>query len=362
MKSTQEGLETVAQGWLHGIERGLLHKRALKRPPQGITIELTQRCNLSCKMCSYWKRPKDGLAHEKILSLLDEVRALGATGFYNCGTEPFMREDTPEILAYAERIGFREIPMVSNGALLNKGRRLEKLEKLKSLNIVISLDGPREVHDGLRGKGVYDEAVEALREMRRRGIRCSISSVIMRQTVDSLKEIVDLAAGLGIPVIALQPYARFISGPDNDHSSFEFLPEEEESLRKKLGDILDHAKSKNIRVYTENMMSLVPSFLARGTRPMPADGCLSPAKTFVVGISGETYPCVRWRGKSMGSVHDKTVPEIWYGAIHRELTGMAMDRKCPGCLSGCADMESFNSSLRNGSHAVKMVLKSLIGR
>jgi MoaA/NifB/PqqE/SkfB family radical SAM enzyme len=92
-------------------------------------------------MCSVWKRREEDPGHEKIISLLEEARLLGATGFSTCGTEPFTREDTPEILAYAQRIGFQEIRAVSNGVLLNNGQRLEALEKLRNLNIVISIDG-----------------------------------------------------------------------------------------------------------------------------------------------------------------------------------------------------------------------------
>ena len=329
-----------------------LHKQALDRSPGGIAIELATHCNLACKMCSVWKQRGEELAHEKVLSLMAEARALGATGFSTCGTEPFMREDTPEILAYAERIGFQEICAVSNGVLLNKGQRLEALEKLRKLNIVISLDGPREVHDDLRGKGVYDKAVEALREIRRRGITCSISSVIMRQTIDRLEEIVDLAADLGIPVISMQPYERETACLDNDHWQFEFSSEEEETVDKKLRRLMVYAKQKKVSVYTASMMEFVPAFLARGIRRIPPTGCFVPSRLMIVDTAGECYPCFQMRHsmrhKSMGNVHEKTLDEMWHNDIHRELTMRGLNRKCPGCLAGCSDVESFNALSQRG--------------
>ena len=45
---------------------------------------------------------------------------MGASRFDPWGTELFMRNDMPDILAYADRIGFREIYVVSNGLLLNR--------------------------------------------------------------------------------------------------------------------------------------------------------------------------------------------------------------------------------------------------
>jgi MoaA/NifB/PqqE/SkfB family radical SAM enzyme len=332
------------------MDKQTLHRQAFDRPPGSIAIELTTHCNLACKMCSVWKRREEELAHDKILSLMDEARALGATGFSTAGAEPFMREDTAEILAYAERIGFQEICVVSNGVLLNNGQRLATLEKLRNLNLVISLDGPREVHDDLRGKGVYDGAVEALREIRERGITCSISSVIMRQTIDHLKEIVDLAVDLAIPVISMQPYNRETAGMDNNHAAFEFSLKEEKPLRKMLENLLRYAKSKNVKIYTANMLDRVPPYLTRRIRPIPPDGCFVPSKFLLVDISGETYPCfmmrIRMKENSMGNVHENSLDKIWHNNIHRDLTLMGLNRKCPRCFAACSDVEGYNASAK----------------
>lgn len=239
-----------------------LQRMALERPLDGIAILLTMYCNLACRMCSYWKKREHGVNHDRALSLLNEARALGATRFLPCGAEIFMREDTIDIISYAERIGFQEISVVSNGSLLNDKQRLNRLEKLRTLCVTISLDGPKEVHDQLRGKGVYDKAVEILRELRNRGITTGISSVIMRQTLDRLSEIIDLAAELSIPVISMQPYERETSGLDRNHSVFEFRPEEEGTVRKKLKNLMRYARSKEIQLHTGNMMKYVPPYIS----------------------------------------------------------------------------------------------------
>jgi MoaA/NifB/PqqE/SkfB family radical SAM enzyme len=328
-------------------DRRVVHRMALERPLATLAIELTAHCNLACKMCSEWKRREHGVPHSRVLSLLDEAHVLGATRFAPCGTEIFSREDTVDILSYAERIGFKETSIVSNGSLLSDGDRIKKLEKLSTLLMTISLDGPREVHDNLRGKGVYDKAVEALRELCSRGITSSISSVIMRQTIDRLKDIVDLAADLNIPVISFQPYTRETAGLDNDHAAFEFRPEEERSVRMKLKDLLRYAVSKNIMVYTANMMDLIPPYLTRGVRPVPPGGCFVPSGMLLVGTSGETHPCFMMqkvmKEKSMGNVFEKSLTEIWHNDFHRELNMLALNRKCPGCLAGCSDVESYNA-------------------
>jgi len=329
-------------------DRRTSHRQVCERNLATLALSLTSNCNLACKMCSQWRHREDGVAYDRVLSIMNEARALGADRFTPCGTEIFTRKDIIDILAYAERIGFQQISIVSNGSLLLKDQMINQLEKLRTLLITISVDGPRDVHDDLRGKGVYDKAVEALRELRARGITASISSVIMRQTIDRLKEIVDLAADLGVPVISMQPYNRETAGMDNNHAAFEFRPDEETSLRKKLRNVLRYAASKNIMVYTANMMDHVPPYLTRRIRPIPPDGCFVPSRLLVVDDVGDTYPCFMMqrvmKEKSMGNVHEKSLDKIWHNDIHRELTLMGLNRKCPRCFAACSDVDGYNPS------------------
>jgi radical SAM protein with 4Fe4S-binding SPASM domain len=329
------------------LKNGKKHDiQVIEQSLSAISVNLTSRCNLSCKMCSVWKRREDDIEYDRVLSLLDEARSLGATCFGAGGGEVFMREDITDILAYAERIGFRETYVISNGVLLSN-RVINKLEKLGTLNVIISLDGPQDVHDELRGKGTFKRAVEALGELRRRGVTCSISSVIMRQTLDRLTRIVDIAADLSIPVISMQPYQREISGPGKDHSAFEFNAGEEKIIRRKLRNLIKFSGSKGVDIYTENLMEWVPQYLARGGKHIPPHGCYVPSKKLVVDVSGDTYPCWMIRDtmgeKSLGNIHKKALSEIWHNDMHWELTTMAIKGKCPGCLAACSDVESYNA-------------------
>lgn len=323
------------------------HQRALERSLESFSVELTTRCNLSCKMCSEWKRSGAEIDSSKILSLMDEARALGADKFGTWGTEPFLRKDTADIMTHAEHIGFQQISTVSNGLLLNNKQILDKLEKLRTLIVVISLDGSNDTHDYLRGKGAFKGAVESLRELRKRGITCSISSIIMRQTLDHLNEIVDIAVSLQIPVIAMQPYQREISGLKKDHEEFEFRPEEERVVRKKLKTLMRYAAKRNVHVYTASMMKYVPPYITRGIRFIPPNGCHVPSRVLKVDSTGNCYPCdmirSRMSHKSIGNVYEKSLEDLWHNQIHQELNLLALNRKCPSCLAGCSDVESYNA-------------------
>jgi MoaA/NifB/PqqE/SkfB family radical SAM enzyme len=280
---------------------------------------------------------------EKVLSLLDEAYELGARRFDPWGTELFMRDDIVDILAYAERIGFREIYVVSNGVLLNRPELLDDLAKLKSLVLIVSLDGAEAIHDELRGNGIYQQAVLSLRALGTKGIITSIASIIMRPTIDHLNNIIDLASDLNIPVISMQPYCRDLAGPDGDHSIFEFRVTEKKMVSNKIKNLLKYARQKNVIIYTDNMMKHVASHLSEGVNPFPPEGCHVPSKTLVVDIEGNTKPCFVIRNK-MGNVNETSLSSIWHSDIHNKFITSALEKKCPGCLRSCSDVEGYNSN------------------
>jgi MoaA/NifB/PqqE/SkfB family radical SAM enzyme len=332
----------------------------LENPPVSIAIELTTRCNLHCKMCAFWKSKMKDPPYEKVLSLLDEAYELGARRFDPWGTELFMRDDILDILAYAERIGFREIYVVSNGLLLNRPELLDNLAKLKTLVLIVSLDGPQNIHDELRGDGVYQQAVLSLRALGIKGIKSSIASIIMRPTIDHLNKIIDLASDLDIPVISMQPYSSDIAGPDYNNLIFEFRSDEKQIVEKKLEYLLKYARQKNVIIYTGNMMKHVASYLSEGVNPFPPQGCHVPSKTLLVDIEGNTQPCFVIR-KNMGNVNEMSLSSIWHNDIHNQFILSALEKKCPGCLRACSDVESYNTAMKNKfRHLTDLTAKRLV--
>ncbi|HUN54983.1 MAG TPA: radical SAM protein [Smithella sp.] len=314
--------------------------------PDAIAIELTSRCNLHCKMCRFWKRGDKDFPCEKVLSLLDEAYELGARRFDPWGTELFMRDDMPEILEYADRIGFRNINIVSNGLLLNRPELLDRLAKIRSLVITVSLDGPEAVHDELRGPGVFKQAVSSLRELGHRNLARGIASIIMRPTINHLDKIIDLAADLKIETLSLQPFNRNFLEPGCDETLFDFSPREEKMISKKLKYLLKYAKQKRVIIYTGSMMKHVASYLARGVNPIPPRGCRVPLKTLVVDIAGNTHPCFAVL-RNMGNVNEMNLSSIWHGDVHRKAAVSAIERKCPGCLMACSDVDGYDFGIMN---------------
>jgi Fe-coproporphyrin III synthase len=127
--------------------------------PELIVIDLNNRCNLSCKMCDVGTKNRDGLLYkllcpdEEILTLdllkkfIDEIAAFKPE-IQLGGADLLLYKD---IVPFCEYIVSRGLPVtaVTNGFLLP--RYAEILASLPLDTIHVSLDGPPDVHNYIRG-------------------------------------------------------------------------------------------------------------------------------------------------------------------------------------------------------------------
>jgi radical SAM protein with 4Fe4S-binding SPASM domain len=142
-----------------------------------VNLEVTVLCNLRCEMCWWWGKNGVGfklaeskdpmitkqMTKEEVFKVIDELAATYRPSIYISGGEPFVREDTIDIIEYIASKGLSVITN-DNGTLL-KDEWLERLSKIKKLTINFSIDGPREVHDKIRGKGNYDKTTNAIKKL-----------------------------------------------------------------------------------------------------------------------------------------------------------------------------------------------------
>jgi MoaA/NifB/PqqE/SkfB family radical SAM enzyme len=310
-------------------------------PLRELAIDLTSQCTLTCGMCSVWKGRRDGIAGARVAKLLAEARALGAEIFTPCGAEVFMRKDTPVLLEEAGRLGYREIVVVTNGMLLS--RHVRRLSRIPGLMLHVSIDGPEEVHDRLRGAGSYRAALQGLRAAIDAGIPAGLQCVVMKPTLATLDHIVELARTHGLARVAFQPFQPEIAGPAEDHSAWIFAEEDRARLGAALEALLEKARLAGVVVGTESLFGAFVPYLLDGRRPVPESGCHMPARFVLIDSRGETFPCFFMRGRSMGNVAGGVrLRDIWHGPLQRQMQGHGLAGTCPGCLASCSDVDSFD--------------------
>jgi Fe-coproporphyrin III synthase len=143
--------------------------------PYGV-LEVTQRCNLRCKTCFFFqafRHPGKDIPDDVLIPQLRALQKRHQIKFMSwVGGEPSLR---PIILKAATKI-FPYNMIFSNGI-----RSIPDLP----MAFGISLDGPPEINDAIRGKGVYEKAMKNIRNAPR---KVFVQSVITRKNFPFLDE------------------------------------------------------------------------------------------------------------------------------------------------------------------------------
>lgn len=201
--------------------RHLLSRLDSGTPFATAILALTYRCQARCPHCYAAVAGRDAgdeLTTGEWRALLDGVRARGALQVYFTGGEPLLREDLPDLVAHAHRIGLLS-RICTNGYLLTPAL-VGRLKRAGLNQCGISIDDADPlVHDRLRGlPGAFARAVEAFALLRAQGIDGRILVYASRDKIPGgLERLVGLAARLRVDAVHVNiPFAvgRWVGNSD----------------------------------------------------------------------------------------------------------------------------------------------------
>ena len=285
---------------------------------KALCLHVAHTCNLNCEYCFASQGKYHG--ERALMSLETGKRALDFL-IENSGTrrnlevdffggEPLMNlEVVKGLVAYAREIekihnkNFR-FTLTTNGILIDDDV-IDFCNKEMS-NVVLSLDGRKEVHDRLRkdyqGRGSYDIIVPKFQEfVRRRGDKSYyIRGTFTHANTDFTNDIFHMV-DLGFKELSMEPV---VCAPDDKSAlTKEDLPllfEQYEILAK---EMLKRQKEGNGFTFYHYMLDLThgPCIYKR------ISGCGSGTEYMAVTPSGELYPCHQFVGDKkylLGNIYD----------------------------------------------------------
>ncbi|SPC18047.1 pyrroloquinoline quinone biosynthesis protein PqqE [Cupriavidus taiwanensis] len=170
-------------------------------PPLAVLLELTHRCPLRCAYCSNPLALTPGsseLSTGDWCAVLDQAAELGVLQIHFSGGEPMAREDLPELVSHASKVGLYS-NLITSGVLLDDAR-LGALVDAGLSHIQLSFQGLEEgVAETLSGfrDGVARKR-EALARVQASGLALTVNFVVTRQNVGQLDAILRYADERGI--------------------------------------------------------------------------------------------------------------------------------------------------------------------
>ena len=338
--------------------------------PEAITLFLTHKCNLQCKMCGQWgeggvtkktsgEHMLSELPFENIKALIDEVSPFkpNMTLF---GGEPLLHARVLDIVRYIKSKGMHCL-VITNGFLLDKMAGDLVGSGLDELNV--SLDGAADLHDEIRGmEGLFDRIMTGLKEVNRlKGLQnkkkpfMNLQCTITKYNSSHLQQMIDVAKEAQADSLTFhnliftnkklleeqKPYDAALGCSSADWEGFDFEPEiDAESLTRKIKIIRAGKYPFNVDFYPNFSHDDIiryyrdPSFSPEGGGAGMPSKCLSPWIVAYVFPDGDVRPCLN-STYSFGNIKNTKFSEIWNSVkaveYRRALKKIGMMPVCRRC-------------------------------
>ena len=171
----------------------ILKAKLLKqRKPLFVGWALTNQCNCKCYYCLEIKNDLPELNTRQIFSRIDLLKSLGTLRINFTGGEPLLRDDLEQIVEYTRSKNI-SVSLSSNGILFP-----EKFNFLKNKisGITLACDGPKEIHDQIKGPGTHARVLTALDLLKDSKIKVLISVALSKEntkitTIDYILKIAE---------------------------------------------------------------------------------------------------------------------------------------------------------------------------
>ena len=173
--------------------------------PLWLLAELTYACPLQCPYCSNpmdFHRYKNELTTDEWLTVLQQARAMGATQLGFSGGEPLVRQDLEVLIRHARELGYYS-NLITSGVGMDEAR-IKGFKEAGLDHIQVSFQASSEdLNNYLGGTKSFQHKLEMARQVKAHGYPMVLCVVLHRMNIDSMSEILDMAATLKADYVEL---------------------------------------------------------------------------------------------------------------------------------------------------------------
>jgi len=318
--------------------------------PFKLTFVITKECHSRCQNCLIWQvKPKGELTLTEIELIAKKNRNFSWIHFI--GGEPTDRADFPEIVrAFAEYSrDLFAINFPTNGLkpkrIFEQAKQIAEL-KIPKFGVTVSIDGPPEVNDALRGiPKDFDKAVETLALLREiPGVESLAgmtlypeNSHLIEETIQAIRsklpDFKPSSLHVNLPHVSEHYYGNDGKPPVPADELIKHLTE----LRAKRG-----FPKSSVELIDALYLARSSEYLTSKRSPLP---CSALASSLYLSEIGEVFPCSIWNNP-LGNIRDfdYSIDAI----LAREETIQTRERiktlDCPNCWTPCEAYQSLLAS------------------
>jgi hopanoid biosynthesis associated radical SAM protein HpnH len=193
------------------------HLIGRKRYPLVLMLEPLFRCNLACAGCGKIDYPAEILNQRlSVAECMEAIDECGAPVVVIAGGEPLLHKEIDQIVQGA--IARKKFVIVCTNALLLE-KKMDLFKPNRWFSWSVHLDGGRTEHDiSVCQEGVYDRAVGAIAESKRRGFRTIINATLFNNAEpEKVAAFFDDVMAMGVDGISVSPGYAYERAPDQQH-------------------------------------------------------------------------------------------------------------------------------------------------
>ncbi len=317
--------------------------RGNKRYPLVLMLEPLFRCNLACAGCGKIDYP-DSILNRRLspAECFQAAEECGAPVVSIPGGEPLLHKEIKEIVeGLVARKKF--VYLCTNALLLKK--KLDQFTPSPYLTFSVHLDGLKDEHDhAVSQEGVFDRAVEAIKEAVARGFRVTVNCTLFNSNAvpERVAAFFDYVATLGVEGVTVSPGYAYERAPVQDH----FLSRRQ--TKELFRTIFRMGKSRGAK-WKFNQSSMYLDFLA-GNQTYECTPWGNPTRN----VFGWQRPCYL-----VGEGYAKTFTELMETTAWDQY-GVGKYEKCANCMVHCGfEPTSVVDTVNRPLKALQVFLKGV---
>jgi radical SAM protein with 4Fe4S-binding SPASM domain len=280
-----------------------------------IQMHLTERCNLRCKHCYQTGRSVDEMSFSEVKEAIGEIsETLGewkdaydvdySPSFNVTGGEPFLRSDLPDILSEIRNRGF-DIYLLTNGILID-GKKAKELVDIGVKGVQVSIEGPEEIHESIRGAGSFSSSVMGVRNLLEAGIPVTLNVTLSSVNAGHFMDIIQFASELGVQKVG---FSRLVPSGRGKAMAKQMLSAEKV---KELYKRIFSADTGDLKIVTGDPVASQLRAEDDGSDKgvIPLGGCAAGVSGLTILPDGTLVPCRRLY-IPIGNIRKDSFREVW---------------------------------------------------
>jgi len=305
---------------------------------------VTAKCNLRCSHCYRDSEPgaeDAGLPDEKILSLVDEIKALNPPIVLLTGGEPLLRKNIFDIINKCRSTGLR-VGLSTNGTLIDRNMA-RKINEAGVDYVGISIDGSEDLHDKFRGKkGAFNASWQGIKLLNELGTKTGVRFTLTKENGPDLMAILDKALKAGTKRFCL--YHLVYAGRAQKDLDMTIADKRAcmDRFFKRVKELSKSAPDFEV-LTTDSPADGIFMSLGKDTTDaalsciMSHGGCSAGERVVYLDSTGDLYPCQFLREVPLGNVKETPLAQIWQNKADRFLNELRSKKELlKGKCSSCA--------------------------